>query len=423
MKISFLIGTGLILLASCHKNYDAIIPDASWSSFNAADSIPLKQTTRKAMEGVYSVQEGSGDFGNQIALKWSFVSEGTDTTYHLSVFAGLENCFFILTGKRFGDSLLFNGYWHKLSSAETGIVRFTINQTNGAGQLLSVSPAIGKDSIIMSGVYGHGQDNPGEKIVFRYTRPLYKARPFDILAHRAGGRTSDLLPYSENSIGMIRFAEQLGATGIEIDIRLTKDKVPILYHDNTINLRLVKEVGLVGPIENYTYGQLQTYIRLLDGEDIPTLTEALDAVVANTSLDFVWLDTKYTDSLHIIEQIQEVYIQKAAAMGRNLEITIGLPGEDQVEKFQELPDYTHVPSLCELSPGEAETLNSKEWAPRFTLGLQNDEVAAVHAEGRKAFVWTLDVPDLIQQFVSEGDFDGILTNYSTVVAYYYYVRE
>jgi glycerophosphoryl diester phosphodiesterase len=110
-------------------------------------------------------------------------------------------------------------------------------------------------------------------------------------------------------------------------------------------------------------------------------------------------------------------------MGRHLELSIGLPGEDQVEKFQELSNYTQVPSLCELSPDEAELLNSKEWAPRFTLGLQNDQVAAVHAEGRKAFVWTLDVPDLIQQFVSEGDFDGILTNYSTVVAYYYYVRE
>lgn len=413
---------GLILLASCQKNYDAIIPDISWSAFNGADSIPLKQSTRKAMEGVYSVGEGSGDFGNQIALKWSFVANGTDTTYHLSVFAGLENCFFILTGKRFGDSLLFNGYWHKLSSAETGIVRFIINHANGAAQLLNPSPVIGKDSIVLSGVYGHGQENPGLKIIFNYLRPLYKATPFDILAHRAGGRTSDLLPYSENSIGMIKFAEQLGATGIEIDIRLTKDKVPILYHDNTINLRLVQEVGLTGPIENYTYAQLQTYVKLLDGENIPTLNEALDAVIANTSLDFVWLDTKYTDSVYIIENIQEEYIQKATALGRNLEISIGLPAEEQVEKFQEIPNYTQVPSLCELSPDEAATLNSKEWAPRFTLGLQNDEVAAVHAEGRKAFVWTLDVPDLIQQFVSEGNFDGILTNYSTVVAYYYYVR-
>jgi glycerophosphoryl diester phosphodiesterase len=423
MKIKWLIGIGFILLASCRKNYDAIVPDSSWNIFNGADSIALTQTTRQTMEGVYSVQDGSGDFGNQIAQKWSFVVEGNDTTYHLSVFAGLQNCFFILSGKRFGDSLLLNGYWHKLSSAETGIVRFVINQANGAAQLLSSSPMIGKDSILMSGVYGHGQENPGLKIVFRYLRPLYKARPFDILAHRSGGRTSDLLPYSENSIGMIKFAEQLGATGIEIDIRLTKDKVPILYHDNTLNLRLVKEVGLVGPVENYTYDQLQTYVRLLDGENIPTLKEALDAVITHTSLDFVWLDTKYTDSLHIIEQIQEEYIQMAASMGRNLQITIGLPGEDQVQKFQELPNYTQVPSLCELSPGEAESLNSKEWAPRFTLGLQNDQVAAVHAEGRKAFVWTLDVPDLIQQFVSKGNFDGILTNYSTVVAYYYYVRE
>jgi glycerophosphoryl diester phosphodiesterase len=45
---------------------------------------------------------------------------------------------------------------------------------------------------------------------------------FQILAHRGGGRNSDYLGVSENSIEMIDIAERFGSTGIEIDARLQK---------------------------------------------------------------------------------------------------------------------------------------------------------------------------------------------------------
>ena len=51
------------------------------------------------------------------------------------------------------------------------------------------------------------------------------------------------------------------------------------------------------------------------------------------------------------------------------------------------------------------------------------EVDIVHAAGRRAFVWTLDVPASIYDFMNNGKFDGILTNYPSVTAYYHYVRQ
>ena len=62
------------------------------------------------------------------------------------------------------------------------------------------------------------------------------------------------------------------------------------------------------------------------------------------------------------------------------------------------------------------------WAPRFTLGLQNDAVLQMKAEGRKSFVWTLDEAQYMQQFITEGKFDGILSNYPSLVAYYHYAK-
>jgi hypothetical protein len=46
----------------------------------------------------------------------------------------------------------------------------------------------------------------------------------------------------------------------------------------------------------------------------------------------------------------------------------------------------------------------------------------MQAEGRRVFVWTLDVPAYVQEYIANGRFDGILSNYPSIVAYYHYVR-
>ncbi|MBZ5856123.1 glycerophosphodiester phosphodiesterase [Flavihumibacter profundi] len=410
-------------LFSCRKELEAPVPDTDWPLFDSPGANPMPKQSREAMEGIYKVTDGASVFGEQVVLKWSYVAEGLDTTYYLSVFCSKDIAYFTVEGKVLGDSILLNGYWRKLTNTQTGIARFSIGANNGAKQLLSPLPEIGKDSIVISGMFGNGQDSPSNKLVLTYQRPVYKGTPLEILAHRSGGRTSDHMPYSENSIGMIKYASQLGATGIELDVRLTRDGVPILYHDNTLNLRLIQKNGLVGAIEDYSYAQLNSLVSLIDGEKIPTLRQALETVLNNTNLHFVWLDTKHDDSLTSMRNLQAEYLQKAKAMGRSLEIVIGLPGEDQLAKFKELPNYDSIPSACELSPEDVVDINAQVWAPRWTLGLQNDLVKQVQAEGRRAFVWTLDVPDYISQFINEGYFNGILSNYPSLVAYYYYVKE
>jgi glycerophosphoryl diester phosphodiesterase len=68
-------------------------------------------------------------------------------------------------------------------------------------------------------------------------------------------------------------------------------------------------------------------------------------------------------------------------------------------------------------------IQAKVWAPRWTLGLLTPEVSAMHAQNRKVFCWTLDNEGFIKKYIKEGDFDGILTNYPTIVAYNHYLRQ
>jgi len=414
-----------ISFLSCKKEYKVELPDTStWQPFNDPAAQPLSYTTRNAMEGVYSTTMGTDIFGDQVAIKWSYSIVNGTTNYHVSGFFGKDIAYFVCEGKQLNGSILLNGYWRKMVSTESGIIRLTISPANGAQILLSPNPVVSAGSVTIDGVFGNGQQEPTSPLTFSYNRKLNNSpSPFQILAHRAGGRTSDLLAASENSLAMILLTPEFGSTGIEIDVRLTKDGVPILYHDNTLNLRQIQKAGLIGPIENYTFDQLSTFVKLIHGEKIPTLREALNTVVYQTPLTFVWLDTKFTGPLDQIQALQAEFLQKAAASGRTLEIVIGLPTQDQLDKFLELPNYRGTPSLCELTLEDVSTTNAKYWAPRFTLGTQNEEVAKVHADGRKAFVWTLDVPDFINTFVNEGHFDGILSNFPSCVAYNYYVHQ
>lgn len=414
------------LLAACNKEYEAPVPDYSnWSDYNNASDSTLSGSTRNAMEGVYTLNKGAGDFGELTAVKWSYTHDGSDTSFHVSGFFGKDIAYFICEGKKSNGSILLNGYWRKMVSTATGIMHLTISPSNGASLLLSPNPVVTPGSVTMEGYYGDGNNEPSHEINFTYTRALNHSNPnsFQIMAHRSGGRTSDLLPVSENSVEMILKTQEFGSTGIEIDVRLTSDGVPILYHDNKLNLRLIQKCGLVGPIENYSYAQLMAFVRLIHGEKIPTLRQALDAVVNQTQLSYVWLDTKYAGPIDKIQAIQKEYLDKAAALGRNLQILIGLPGQDQVDQFLKLPDYANTPSLCELTIDDVQKCNSLVWAPRFTQGTQNDMVAQVHSMGKLAFVWTLDVPQYISQYINEGHFDGILSNFPSCVAYNYYVQQ
>jgi len=425
MKRYIAIPVIVFLFFSCQKKYEVVMPDTgTWAMFNDPAALPLTPASRPAMEGVYTLSKGNDIFGDQAAIKWSHTSKGSDTTYHVSGFFGKDIAYFICEGKQLNGAILFNGYWRKMVSTETGIVHLTITAANGAALLLGPNPVPTAGGIVIDGFFGNGSENPGTPITLSYIRKLNNSPAgFQIAAHRSGGRTSDLLPVSENSVAMILKTPEFGSTGVEVDVRFTKDGVPILYHDNTLNLREAQKSGLVGPIENYTYDQLSTFVRLVHGEKIPTLREALDAVVYQTQLQFVWLDTKYTSSIAPIHAMQLEYIQKAAAIGRQLNIVIGLPGKDQFNQFLNLPDYKNVPSLCELGANESDQINAKIWAPRFTEGTQNELVADEHAKGRKVYVWTVDEPAFITSFINDGHFDGMLSNFPSCVAYNYYVHQ
>lgn len=411
-------GLGLFSL-SCEQDTVLQVPQFPGGGF-LDQTYPLPQSVRDGLQGVYTVSGAEDAFGTTVILKWAGNT--------LSMFAGRNIAHMVLQAGVIDTVIVMEGFWRFGVNNSSGLVRLTINREDGGRYLYGVPGAPAR--IVIGGLYGDGGGAPSKGVAFTYARPIAPrllTGGLEILAHRAGGRTSDRIPASENTVEMIRLAEDYGATGIEIDVRLTKDGVPVLYHDNSLNPRLTRKTPLVGGVEEYTYAQLLAGVQLLiNGERIPTLRQALETVLNETNLSFVWLDTK-TEGQDVVARMVPIQqdILSRVPPGRKLEIRVGIPTQGVYDEFLRYPGHEQVPSLCELSTEQARTAGSAYWAPRWTSGTQEAAVLAWKAEraGNKAGVWTLDVPEYIRQFVETGNFDAILTNYPTAVAYHYYVQQ
>jgi glycerophosphoryl diester phosphodiesterase len=88
----------------------------------------------------------------------------------------------------------------------------------------------------------------------------------------------------ENTLASIRAAKSLGCSWVEVDVMLTKDKVPVIHHDNTLN-RCTNGEGNLWDYTVAELGQLDAGSHydeasgfpatLYPGERIPTLTGLL----------------------------------------------------------------------------------------------------------------------------------------------------
>ena len=414
-KLSFLLLV-LFSMGSCN-DYD--LPETVNIIPPITDGKPLTNNTKTKLEGIYKVIKGNEIFGDILILKWNYQN-------NLSIFGGSNGLYAVTKGMKKDSSIYIYGYWRFALNSETGGINLQLNPSEGSNAVLSENQ-IRTSNLRILGKFGLGNNPATQPLEIIYVRPFSEKvlkDDFLILAHRSGGRTSDLLAISENSLEMIGFTENFGSTGIEIDVRLTKDGIPVLYHDEDINIRLTKKSPLNGPLVNYTYDEISRFIRLVNGEKIPKLEDALMKVVDSTNLKVVWLDMKsVNNAMAKVIPIQQKMLERAKQKNRQLAIYIGIPEVEVLDFFKTYPNYQNVESFCELSVEDVNNINAQVWAPRWTLGLLTPEVNAMHDQNRKVFCWTLDNELFIKKYIDQGDFDGILTNYPTIVSYHHYIRK
>lgn len=372
-------------------------------------TVQLSDSSKSLMNGVYAVDSGKDLFGEEVVGIWK------DRKW--CMYAKHDVHFSECAGGPIGDLIEINGYIRIVRSGDGQNLNLTISPEEGATELIQ---GIVPDEIII-----RGKAYDGTHIALRKIRALNDSSPnnFYVIAHRGGGRNSERLGKSENSLEMIRYAEILGANGVEIDIKSTRDGQLILFHDATFSPRTVQGSYLLGNVENFDLEQIKIFGQLIYGESIPTLEEALYTIINETKLSLIWLDLKDPEIVDAVILAQLNAINYASSIGRNIKILMGIPTDEIFNAYNSSEYKNLTPTLVELDASKAKSLQTCEaWAPRWTNGTPSQSMLdEMHARNILVFTWTLDVRDYINDFL-EANIDGILSNYPSLVAGMYYSR-
>lgn len=111
----------------------------------------------------------------------------------------------------------------------------------------------------------------------------------------------------ENTLSSIKRAKVLHVDGIEIDVRLTKDRMLVLSHDPDLGRVSANNT----PIAHMTLEELKT-IHLNNGERVLTLTEALKATGKTSVIIEVKEPDCATELLGVIDAFPEANITVAS---------------------------------------------------------------------------------------------------------------
>lgn len=227
-----------------------------------------------------------------------------------------------------------------------------------------------------------------------------------IIAHRGDSRAAP-----ENTIPAFRSAVRAGSDLVELDYVHTKEGVPVVIHDETLD-RTTNARQLFGgekiPVVSKTLGEL----RPLDagswfdpefrGTRLPTLDESLD-VIQEGSVTLI--ERKQGDPRTCVELLRKK----------------GLLEKVVVQAF----DWKFLAGMHALAPEIAlgalgsdelgsETLTALEKTGATAVGwnhekLNREVIARLHAAGFRVWAWTVDDPARARN-LAEAGIDGIITD-------------
>lgn len=372
----------------------------------------ISLATRQAMEGVYRLVDGSSGLGVEFVCKAS--------PKKVSFFSNSNGIFVILQAGLDSDSTLqFAGFWRVSEYVSSGGIRFEIPKD----QVVKLVKQKITAGLKLTGDFSNGESN--QQIVLQYVRDFSatkKVKPLVIFGHH-GIQTNGNPPFMENSLEAFRQAEDYGANSLEVDVRMTKDNVPVLYHDQDLNIRLTQKGGILTDIDKVTWNLLKNAVRLIDGQRIPSVEEALTLAVDSTNLKYVWLDIKGNpDVFKYMEPVIRRAQAHALAKGNKIIFITDIPSEGVLAEYFKQPSYADLPLMYELELDKTIALNFKYWGPRWTEGTLNADVKRAHSLGMQVYTWTVNSEVYTRSYLENGDFDGLISDFPAYAVYYYYVK-
>ncbi|MFC7845647.1 glycerophosphodiester phosphodiesterase [Streptomyces sp. NPDC057382] len=199
----------------------------------------------------------------------------------------------------------------------------------------------------------------------------------------------------ENTVASLRSALDSGADAVEIDVRLTRDGVPVLLHDATLQ----RLWGHERPLHALSADE----VRGLTGGGVPDLAEALAATGGHR----VMIDLPGSPDVRAVRRIMDVVRESRAA-----DRVYYCAGADAMLAVRAADPAAEIAlTWTTLAPPRPVLLDAirPRWL-NYRFPLVNRPLAErVHAGGHLLSVWTPDTRRSMRRLLEAG-VDSITTN-------------
>ncbi|MET0016886.1 glycerophosphodiester phosphodiesterase family protein [Oscillibacter sp.] len=236
----------------------------------------------------------------------------------------------------------------------------------------------------------------------RLCQPLKKAKncEVEIVAHRG-----DSFRFPENTMAAFWGAAEEGADCAELDVRQTKDGVPVVMHDSN----LMRTAGVNREICEVTYDELRSLKVKKNGglwsdrESIPTLQEVLRFLKGSGLMLNIELKPcrgasceKTVVDLILKEDLQDQCLIASSDCGILQRVKSYAP---EIKTVYVGCDFKSC--LLRLRCVDAISLKADY--------VSASVVQSIHAAGKQIYVWTIDTKQLLDEAIALG-VDGVITN-------------
>ena len=208
---------------------------------------------------------------------------------------------------------------------------------------------------------------------------------------------------TENTIASVEKALELGVDMIEIDVFRIDSGEIVVFHDERVD-RLTNGAG---NIEDYNIFDLKKLL-LEGGHGIPQLQEVLRAVKAQVPIN---IELKGAGTAGRVAYITDYYVENED--WRPDQFLISSFNWDELRAYRELDPDGRIAVLTDGDPLKAievaKELNAEAINP-FAGQVSPEAVKALHEEGFKVYVWTVNEPGQFRALKEMG-VDGVFSDF------------
>ena len=243
---------------------------------------------------------------------------------------------------------------------------------------------------------------------FRKNTRFHEASGYYEVAHRGASQYAP-----QNTLASFKLASQLGFDAVETDIRFTKDNVPVILHDETIN----STSNGRGRITDMTLAQARKYNfgnSAYGKQKIPTLKETVRTCKENGLTEYLEIKPHLTEA----QAKNIVSIVRSGGMSSDTVWLVWENSTSNLEKMNRLADKSSAIGI--LSEGMttktislASSLKKKSgrelWICSFVDAITKSLITKAHKAGIKVNAWTLSDSSQAAKLYGWG-IDSITTN-------------